>query len=174
MKTPFATSILLCLAVLLSASAWAGGIKVYKWTDAQGLLHYSDKPPLDATADLQTLQFDLPPVDTAALAASEAEMAQLSAALRQQQAEEDLARQRQELAAQQAELAATLASLQQATVATAQPQQIFYAAAASPFIRRHHEPDQDDFMRMPHARPKSTMPAPPLAVTSLPDKHHRP
>lgn len=174
MKAPYVTPLLLCLAALVSAGAWADGIKVYKWTDAQGLLHYSDKPPLDAAADLQTLQFDLPPVDTAALAASEAQMAQLSAALRQQQAEDDLARQRQELAAQQAELEATLATLQQATVEAAPPQEVFYAAAASPFIRQHHEPDRDDFMRMPHPRPKATLPTPPLAVTSLPGKYRRP
>jgi glutaredoxin len=33
--------------------AWA---EVYTWTDAQGTLHFSDKPPIDGTADRVRLQ----------------------------------------------------------------------------------------------------------------------
>jgi len=176
MKKSSVQSLIFFFSALLSAGAWADHLKVYKWTDAQGLLHYSDKPPLEAAADMQTLQFDLPPVDTEKLAASEAEMARLSAALRQQQAEEDLEQQRRELAQQQAELAATLATLQQ-TAAAAQPQQVFYAVAPSPFIRHHHEPDRDDLKRMPQA-PKSVVPTWPfpynLSASSFPEEQHKP
>jgi hypothetical protein len=177
MKRSSALSLIFFFSTLLSAGAWADHLKVYKWTDAQGLLHYSDKPPLEATADMQTLQFDLPPVDTEKLAASEAAMARLAAEQRQQQAEEDLEQQRRQLAEQQAELAATLATLQQSAAATAQPQQVFYAAAPSRFIPRHHEPDRDDFKRMPQA-PKSVVPTWPfpynLSASSFPEEQHRP
>ena len=177
MKATRVTSILFCLTALLPAAAWADSLKVYKWTDAQGLLHYSDKPPLEAAADMQTLQFDLPPVDTQKLAASEAEMARLSAALRQQQAEEDLEQQRRQLAEQQAELAATLATLQQATAAAAQPPQVFYAVAPSRFAFHHHEPDRDDLKRLPQA-PKSVVPTWPfpynLSASSFPEEQHKP
>lgn len=36
---------LLLIAVLLSTATFAAEKKLYKWTDAQGVVHYTDQPP---------------------------------------------------------------------------------------------------------------------------------
>ncbi len=78
---------------------------VYKWTDAAGVLHYSDKPPKEA-ADVQTLDLpDLPPQDPAKIAADQAALAASTAALvQQQQAEEALQQREEEIALERAQL----------------------------------------------------------------------
>ena len=176
MNKPLTLSSALCLALLLSFSALADGAKVYKWTDGGGVVHYSDKPPADTAPDLQTMDFDLPPVDEQALAAAEARMASLQLTLQKQQAEEDLARQQRELAAKQAELDAALAALQQA--AAAPPQPVIVAAAPFRFVPRHHEPDRDDFKRPQPKQVKSVVPHWPfpynLSAGSFPEEQHRP
>jgi len=45
------------LAVMLVAStAFAGSGQVYKWTDAQGVVHYSDAPPPTTQSNVQTVR----------------------------------------------------------------------------------------------------------------------
>jgi hypothetical protein len=41
----------LCIAILWSAAAWA---QIYQWTDANGVRHFSDAPPVDAAEDIQS------------------------------------------------------------------------------------------------------------------------
>lgn len=47
------TLLALCLA---AASAFAAQSQVYKWTDAQGVVHYSDAPPPTAQANVQQVR----------------------------------------------------------------------------------------------------------------------
>ena len=65
----------LLLCALLGAAALAHAEQVYKWTDAQGITHYSDAPPPQDTQNVQTVRVsggDRPhavqPTDTAAAA----------------------------------------------------------------------------------------------------------
>jgi len=46
----------LLLCVLLGAAAVAHAERVYKWTDAQGITHYSDAPPPQDTQNVQTVR----------------------------------------------------------------------------------------------------------------------
>ncbi|MDR3389293.1 MAG: DUF4124 domain-containing protein [Rudaea sp.] len=46
---------LLALA-LVAASAYAADAQVYKWTDAAGVVHYSDAPPPKDTLNVQTVR----------------------------------------------------------------------------------------------------------------------
>lgn len=71
-------------AVVFSAAAIADDQPIYKWTDAQGVVHYSDKSPKDA-ADVQTLDLPaFPAQDPAKIAADQAALAASTAALQQQ------------------------------------------------------------------------------------------
>ena len=63
----------LLLCALLGAAALAHAEQVYKWTDAQGITHYSDSPPPAEAQNVQTVRVsggDRPhavqPTDTAA------------------------------------------------------------------------------------------------------------
>lgn len=104
------------LALGVSAMAMADDPQLYRWTDAQGTVHYSDQPPSTPAADLVTSAIpSFPPVDPAKLAQQQAALiAQvtalqqlLQAQLAQQAQAADLARQRAELeAASQAQQAA--------------------------------------------------------------------
>jgi len=48
---------LLSLALLCTAaSAYAAGEQVYKWTDASGIVHYSDAPPPKDAQNVQTVR----------------------------------------------------------------------------------------------------------------------
>jgi Domain of unknown function (DUF4124) len=42
--------------VLVAASAYAADSQVYKWTDAGGVVHYSDSPPPRDTKNVQTVR----------------------------------------------------------------------------------------------------------------------
>ena len=62
---PTATLILTLLALSLSAApSWAG--KFYKWVDAEGVTHYSVRPPVDADAQTESLTIKTPKQSQAA------------------------------------------------------------------------------------------------------------
>src|SRR5579871_3055117 len=92
----------LCAAFSLAAFA---DQPIYKWTDSAGTVHYSDKPPKEAPADLQTMDLPaFPAQDSDKLAATQAEQtANTTALLKEQQAEAALQQQQAALAQQQAE-----------------------------------------------------------------------
>ena len=46
----------LLLCALLGAAAFAHAEQVYKWTDAQGITHYSDAPPPAEAQNVQTVR----------------------------------------------------------------------------------------------------------------------
>lgn len=125
-------------AVLLSAAARADDQAIYKWTDAQGVLHYSDKPPKESAADLHTLDLPpLPPQDPAKIATAEAaQAAGTTALLRELQAETLLQQQQAALATQQAELQAALDAQQQPDGADVEAAPVYPLYADSPLIPR--------------------------------------
>lgn len=140
---------LFCLALLLPAAALADSPPVYKWTDAAGVIHYSDRPPVEATMDAVTLDLPaLPPQDPAAVAARQAALLAQFATLQQLQQSSDAQRQQAAaLARQQAELAAALAVLQQGQSET-EPM-IYSTSAFVPavyrrnlYIHHHHRDDR--------------------------------
>lgn len=103
--------ILLPLAAASMAAAFADGQSIYKWTDSDGTVHYSDKPPEAAPADLTTLDLPaLPPQDPAKIAADQAaEVASTAATLKLLQAQLALQQQQLSLQLQQAQLQAVTA-----------------------------------------------------------------
>ncbi len=111
---------LLSLAAILPPLASADNAQIYKWTDAADIVHYSDKPPVESVADLQTLDMPaFPAQDPAQLAIQQAaqQAALISQTATVQQLLDAQAAQRQQAAAlaeQQAQLQATLVALQQA------------------------------------------------------------
>lgn len=98
---------LLCGTAFMAA-AFADGQSIYKWTDSDGTVHYSDKPPETAPADLTTLDLPaLPPQDPAKVAADQAaEVASTAATLKLLQAQLALQQQQLNLQLQQAQLQA--------------------------------------------------------------------
>src|ERR1700760_711665 len=44
------------LATMAVSTAFAAGGQVYKWTDAQGVVHYSDAPPPTTQTNVQTVR----------------------------------------------------------------------------------------------------------------------
>ena len=44
------------LALAAASTAFAAGGQVYKWTDAQGVVHYSDAPPPTTQSNVQTVR----------------------------------------------------------------------------------------------------------------------
>lgn len=167
-----------CFLVLLSAGAFAADLPVYKWTDSQGVLHYSDTPPKDATP---VTVMDLPappPLDPEKVAATQAWIASVNDQQQRQQTEDDLERRERELAQQQAQLQATLAALQQYAVA-AEPAPVYLAYTPSRYIARHREPDRDDVRPKPHLQKQaSSIPSWPfpynLNGSSFPEERHKP
>lgn len=70
---------LVCSTALFSAAASAGGAQIYKWTDNQGVVHYSDKAPASPQSSLQVMALpELPPVDPKAEAADQAWIASVN------------------------------------------------------------------------------------------------
>jgi len=127
---------ILLFAGMFSAAVSAGDQTVYKWTDAQGTVHYSDKPPAQAAPDLQTMDLPaFPPQDPAKIAAAQAALAASTAALQQQMlTQAALDQQAAELARERAELQAAQAAVQQD--AEVQPAPMYAIYANSPFIPR--------------------------------------
>ncbi|HEV7164677.1 MAG TPA: DUF4124 domain-containing protein [Gammaproteobacteria bacterium] len=166
--------LLLCaflFAVMSSAAVFADAQPIYKWTDAQGTVHYSDKPPKEAATDLQTMDLPaFPPQDPAKIAADQAALAANTAALIQQrQAEEALQQREQELALERAQLQASRAALQQSYAASAEPAPVYALYANSPSIPRSfrrnlylpHRPEVHQPMSVDHpmlARPAAPVP----------------
>lgn len=101
--------LLVALAAFATAVA-AADQPIYKWTDANGTLHYSDKAPAIAAANLQTLDLPpLPPQDPAKIAADQAaQVASTAATLKLLQAQLALQQQQLALQLQQAQLDAAL------------------------------------------------------------------
>ena len=161
MKSLLAPLCLLSLALLLPAAAFADNSQMYKWTDAQGVIHYSDQPPKQAEADVQTLDIPaFPPQDPVKLAAAQAALTQQAMAM--QQAEAAQQAQAAALALQQAELQATLAAMQQSQdTATESPPLIYSTSAFVPrayrtnlFVYHRHRSSDDS-----RPRPLTTRPA---------------
>jgi hypothetical protein len=158
------------IAAALSGAASADGLQVYKWTDLQGVIHYSDKPPPAPAADLSHLKLpELPPVDPKKIAATDAWIASVNEMVRRQQAQEALAQQQLELA-QQAEDSAQYAT------AVDQPAPI-YIGYTQPRFRPHYH--RDEFHHIHHSKQRpSTEPAWPfpynLNESSFPEEWHKP
>jgi Domain of unknown function (DUF4124) len=66
-------------ASLSSTAVLADGQQIYKWTDSQGVVHYSDKAPVktDQLVTLMTLA-ELPAVDTQTVAQNQAWIADIN------------------------------------------------------------------------------------------------
>lgn len=178
MKKSLAIFSAICLALLLPAAASADGSQIYKWTDAQGVLHYSDTPPKDAMPVTVMDLPALPPLDPEKIAATQAWIVSVDDQQQRQKAEDDLQRRERELAQQQAQLQATLAALQQ-YAAAAEPAPVYLAYTPSRYVARHREPDRDDFRPTPHPQKQaSSIPSWPfpynLAASSFPEERHKP
>jgi hypothetical protein len=128
MKTALALFGLLALA----PAAFADDPQMYKWTDAQGTVHYSDQPPKEAVADLTSSDIPVfPAVDQVKLDKEQAALLAQAAAL-QQLAQAQAAAQADARAA-----AAQLAALQAPSVVPAaeesySPAPIYVASAFVP------------------------------------------
>ena len=143
------------LAALLPALAAADNPQMYKWTDADGVLHYSDQPPKQPAADLKTLDIpQFPAVDPAQLAARQAEQSAELKSLQQLLAKQSEEQERAALARKVADLQAQLSALQQSQ-AEPEPVQVVYSAFRFRDNRfRFHHPDHDP----PHHVPRPTPP----------------
>lgn len=149
MKTLSAS--LLALALIVPSLALADNAQVCKWIDANGVIHYSDRPPADGSL-VETLDLPaLPPQDPTEIAARQALVVSQLAAL-QQAAQADALQQRTaDMARQQAELQAELDTLRAAAQSSTPPAAPLITA--SPFVpasyrvnlyRFHGRPDRDD------------------------------
>jgi hypothetical protein len=158
------------ITAMLSGAASADGLQVYKWTDPQGVVHYSDKPPPAPAADL--LRLNLPkllPVDPKKIAATDAWIAGINEMVRHQQAQEALAQQQLELEQQATD------SQQYATVVQ-EPAPI-YIGYARPRLAHHRDLDDHRYIR--HVRQRvSAAPTWPfpynLNESSFPEEWHKP
>lgn len=136
------TSSLAVCALLLPALAFAGNPQMYKWTDDQGVVHYSDQPPNQDVADVKTLDIPVfPPVDPVQLAQEQAALtAQLVALRALLQTQSAQRQQAAALAEKEALLQAALDALQQMAAAeareTASP--IYVASAFVPRVYRRN------------------------------------
>ena len=108
-------SMFLLLGLLALTPAAFADTQVYKWTDADGVVHYSDKPPVQAAADLQSMDMpSFPAPDLAEIAAHQAQLdAAAQTAQKLLQAQLDQEAQAKALAMQQAALDAERAAAQQ-------------------------------------------------------------
>jgi hypothetical protein len=132
---------------------------MYKWTDTNGVIHYSDKPPTEAAVDLQTMDVpSFPASDPAKLAADQAALlAQTQAVQQLLQAQTAQQAQAKALAQQQARLDAEIAALQQPQ---SQPElQPIYITSA--FVPRAYRAN----LYLPHR-----MPTAPHSARPLPDR----
>ncbi|MGE5624841.1 MAG: DUF4124 domain-containing protein [Bacillota bacterium] len=148
---------ILSAALLLPGLALADATQLYKWTDADGVLHLSDQPPPQSVADVQVQDIpQFPPVDPEKLAQQQAALTAQLAAL-QQLLNAQAAQQAQAaaLAAQKAELEAELAALQQQQSQPSVVVPLIYSTPA--FISRAFHSNLYVF----HHRPK---PLPPMQM----------
>lgn len=159
-------SVFALLLALLPALALADTPQMYKWTDADGVIHFSDQPPKQPQADLQTLDVpQFPAVDPEKLVAEQAAQAAQLKSLRELLAAEDLEQERAALARQAAALQAQLDAMQQPEV---EPEPLLYSTsvlvprAFRGNLFRFHHPDHDPghHVRLP-LPPGSSMPVRP-------------
>lgn len=81
MKFTFAFPIAL-IAVLACSAAHADNPQMYRWTDPQGVIHFSDQPPKEPAADLTTSDIPVfPAVDQAKVDEEQAALLAQAAAL---------------------------------------------------------------------------------------------
>lgn len=84
MKNLLVSAVLFGAASLLAPAVLADAPQLYKWTDLQGVVHYSDQPPKQPAADLQTSDLPVFPVpDQAQVDRQQAALLAEAAALRQ-------------------------------------------------------------------------------------------
>lgn len=154
---------LLLSLLALAPAALADAPQLYKWTAADGVIHYSDKPPVQATADLESMDMpSFPARDPAEIAAHQAELdaeAQMAQKLLQTQLDQEA--QAKALALQQAELEAATAAQQQAAP---QPQvePIYVNSVLVPRAYRanlyvHHRPASSRSQPVTPSHPAITM-----------------
>src|SRR5690348_18022692 len=75
---------LLASSLLLPVAALADDPQLYRWTDPQGTVHYSDQPPAQPASDLVVSDIpSFPPVDPVKLAQEQAALLAEVAALQQ-------------------------------------------------------------------------------------------
>ncbi|HEY3644583.1 MAG TPA: DUF4124 domain-containing protein [Gammaproteobacteria bacterium] len=155
-------------ALGVSALAMADDPQLFRWTDAQGTVHYSDQPPAKAVPDLTAAAMpSFPPVDAAKLAQRQAALLAEADAL-QQLAEAQTAQQAQAaaLAREQAELQAE-AQAQQAAQDAPTPEPIYISSDFVPKVyRRNLYRPASHRIGPPHA--PSPHPLPAIPQGSLP------
>ena len=157
-------NVFLLLGLLtLAPAAFADAPQVYKWTDATGVIHYSDKPPVQAAADLQSMDMpSFPAPDPAEIAAHQAQL-DAEARTAQQLLQAQLAEQAQSraLALQQAQLEAAAAAQQQADSGPAvQPiyvDSVFVPRAYRANLYVHHRPASSSSQPVTPSHPAITM-----------------
>jgi hypothetical protein len=81
-------SVFVCCLMLAAASfsslVHADDTQLYRWTDTQGVIHYSDQPPTQAVADLATTSIPVfPAIDQAKVDKEQAALLAQAAALQQ-------------------------------------------------------------------------------------------
>lgn len=71
-----AALLLVTVAIAFMGTAAAGDLQVYKWVDSQGVVHYSDKPPVKTQPEVTRVSLpDFPPPDPKAEAEQQAYIA---------------------------------------------------------------------------------------------------
>jgi|GEM_PF-6139107 len=148
-------------AALLSPALLADNPQLYTWTDAQGVVHYSDQPPTQPAADLKTSDLpEFPAVDQAKLDKEQAALLAQAAALQQ------LAQaQAQALAAERLAAAQSAAAQQPAVVPAADdsypPAPIYVSSAFVPRAYRAnlYLPHRQSGHTVPKTRPLTSRPA---------------
>ena len=125
------TALTLLGLLALSPAAFADNPQLFKWTDAQGVIHYSDQPPAQPAPDLKTSDMPVfPAVDQAKLDKEQAALLAEAAALQQLTLTQAKAQADAQLAA--AELAAQVPLAAPATDGPSSPAPIYVASAFVP------------------------------------------
>ena len=152
MNTQSIKILIVLAATLYSMAAFADGQQIYKWTDSQGVVHYSDKAPVKPVHSVQQITLPaLPAPDPQSEAQNQAWIAGVN------QWYESVLKQESQLQYEQL-LAWQESQPKAAPVPPAEP--VSYAAPLYGgyfrFRHRHHESDGDEFGRPPH--PSGPMP----------------
>jgi hypothetical protein len=155
--------------------AFAGDTPIYKWIDAGGIVHYSDKPPpAPATPDQYLLTLPkLPPVDPQKIAETDAWIASIQALQKRMQADDDKAQRERELALQAPQ---QQTEPQQDSGVTIQTWPVFTGYARPQFLHRRHR-DLRDFDHRFRPKPRSSVPSWPFPYnldnnSSFPEEWH--
>jgi hypothetical protein len=147
MRSIFVISAALAVA-LLSQAALADDSQLYTWTDAQGVVHYSDQPPTQPVADLKTSDLpQFPAVDQAKLDKEQAALLAQTAALQQLAEAEAQAQAEARLAAAQSTAAQQPAPVVPAADESYSPAPIYVDSAFVPRVYRAN-------LYLPHRSPE--------------------